>query len=741
MARGPSFSMKKKMLVVLVGIFAVGFAVLSARLFKLQVLDGQFYARRAAKQQLATVRISANRGSILDRNGKPLAQSATVWDVTVSPSYIKTDAERNKTADALSQILDIDRQTLYNKINQRISYVVVAKRIEKPTQELIANYIKENNIGYIGLVEDSKRYYPYGNFASQVLGFTGTDDQGLAGVEAQYNSVMKGTSGRLVTAKNAHGTDMPYNYSDYVPPKDGNNVVLTLDEVVQHEMENNLRQAVADNNVTNRVAAIAMNVNTGEILGMATEPGFDPNDPYTIADPAAQKTLAGLSGDALKQATANDRQAQWRNKAITVPYEPGSVFKTITAAAAIDAGVVTPTDMFTDPGAIPVSGTTFHDWKAGGSGSVTFLQGFEQSINVVFIQVGQRLGVANFYKYISNFGLTAKTGIDLPGEALSITIPEKRYGPVELASASFGQSNKFTPIEMIAAIAASANGGRLVQPHIVKEITDANGKVIKTFNTAVKRQVISAESSKEMARILQLEVTEGSGKNAYVAGYRIGGKTGTAQKLDSADSTARIASFCGVAPCDDPQVAVLLLMDEPHNTTSNYGGVIAAPVVGDIFSEILPYLGVQPKYTPEEQAKVEVQAPNAVGRKVSEISPQIVAAGLKVQVVGNGDTVTSQVPAVGDSMPKSGSVVLYTGNAQPAGTSTVPNLIGQSPEQVNAAMAAAHLNVNFVGVAQDTAGVTACEQSQAVGAQVPPGTVVTVKFRDTGVKDDDVPSQ
>ncbi|MFT9076934.1 penicillin-binding transpeptidase domain-containing protein [Ethanoligenens sp.] len=741
MARGPSFSMKKKMLVVLVGIFAVGFAVLSARLFKLQVLDGQFYARRAAKQQLATVRISANRGSILDRNGKPLAQSATVWDVTVSPSYIKTDAERNKTADALSQILDIDRQTLYNKINQRISYVVVAKRIEKPTQELIANYIKENNIGYIGLVEDSKRYYPYGDFASQVLGFTGTDDQGLAGVEAQYNSVMKGTSGRLVTAKNAHGTDMPYNYSDYVPPKDGNNVVLTLDEVVQHEMENNLRQAVADNNVTNRVAAIAMNVNTGEILGMATEPGFDPNDPYTIADPAAQKILAGLSGDALKQATANDRQAQWRNKAITVPYEPGSVFKTITAAAAIDAGVVKATDMFNDPGSITVSGTTFHDWKAGGSGSVTFLQGFEQSINVVFIQVGQRLGVANFYKYISNFGLTAKTGIDLPGEALSITIPEKRYGPVELASASFGQSNKFTPIEMIAAIAASANGGKLVQPHIVKEITDANGKVIKTFNTAVKRQVISAESSKEMARILQLEVTEGSGKNAYVAGYRIGGKTGTAQKLDSADSTARIASFCGVAPCDDPQVAVLLLMDEPHNTTSNYGGVIAAPVVGDIFSEILPYLGVQPKYTPEEQAKVEVQAPNAVGRKVSEISPQIVAAGLKVQVVGNGDTVTSQVPAVGDSMPKSGSVVLYTGNAQPAGTSTVPNLIGQSPEQVNAAMAAAHLNVNFVGVAQDTAGVTACEQSQAVGVQVPPGTVVTVKFRDTGVKDDDVPSQ
>lgn len=740
MARGASLSMKKKMLVVLIGVFVFGFAVLIFRLFKLQVLDGAFYAQRAAKQQLATVRISANRGSILDCNGIPLAQSATVWDVTVSPSYIKTDAERNKTADALSQILDIDRQTLYNKINQRISYVVVAKRIEKPTQELVANYIKENNIGYIGLVEDSKRYYPYGNFASQLLGFTGTDDQGLSGVEAKYNSVLKGTSGRLVTAKNAHGTDMPYNYSDYVPPKDGDNVVLTIDEVVQHYLENNLRQAVADNNVSNRVTAIAMNVNTGEIMGMATEPGFDPNDPYTVADSSAQKSLAGLSGSALKTATANARQTQWRNKAITEPYEPGSVFKTITAAAAVDAGVVKATDMFNDPGAITVSGTTFHDWKAGGSGTVTFLQGFEQSINVVFIQVGQRLGVANFYKYVSNFGLTAKTGVDLPGEALSITIPEKKYGPVELASASFGQSNKFTPIEMVSAISAVANGGKLVQPHIVKEITDSSGKVLKTFGTTVKRQVISEASSKEMARILQLEVTEGSGKNSYVAGYRIGGKTGTAQKLDSKDSTARIASFCGVAPCDDPQIAILIVMDEPHNTTSNYGGVIAAPVVGSMFSEVLPYLGVQPKYTAEELAKIEVQAPDTVGHKVANAAQQLTAAGLKVQTVGGGDTVTSQMPAAGEAVPKGGSVVLYTGSAQPASTASVPNLIGQTPEQVNEALSAAHLNFNLQGASPDAVNVTAYEQSLPVGTQVQPGTLVTVKFRDNGIKDDDVTS-
>ena len=328
MSNGPSLSMRKRMALILFVVFAISFVILIFRLFKLQVLDSTFYASRATKQQLATVRISANRGTLYDRNMKSLAQSATVWDVTVSPSYIKSDAERNTTADALSKILGIDRTTLYNKINQRISYVVVAKRIEKPVEELVANYIKEHNIGYIGLVEDSKRYYPYGNFAAQVLGFTGTDDQGLTGLEAQYNSVLKGTPGKLLTAKNAHGTDMPYNYTDYVPPKDGSNVVLTIDEVVQHSLENNLKQAVADDNVTSRATAVALNVKTGEILGMATEPGYDLNDPYQVADTATQKKLSSLGGDALKKATATARQTQWRSKAIPTPYQPSLLYTT-----------------------------------------------------------------------------------------------------------------------------------------------------------------------------------------------------------------------------------------------------------------------------------------------------------------------------------------------------------------------------------------------------------------------------
>jgi stage V sporulation protein D (sporulation-specific penicillin-binding protein) len=492
MAKGPTLTMKRKMVILLIVFFVVGFSVLIGRLAKLQIFDGKYYAEKALQQQLSTATITPNRGTIYDRNMKPLAESATVWDVIASPSYIKTASDRNGIADNLSKILNMDRQTIYNILLKKSSYEIVKKKIEKPTADLVNKYIHDNNINGVGLIEDSKRYYPYGNFASQVLGFTGTDNQGLAGIEAEYDSVLKGVPGRVVTAKNAQGTDMPYDYEDYIPAQNGDDVVLTIDEVVQNSLENNLEKAVADNHVTDRATAIAMDVNTGEILGMATEPSFDPNNPFTIADPTVKAQLASLAGDDLKQATTVALQTQWRNKAITEPNEPGSVFKVVTAAAGLEQGVVKESDTFHDPGFIKIAGTTFHCWKAGGHGSQTFLQGFENSCNVVFITVGERLGAANFFKFYSDFGLTSKTGIDLPGEANSISIPEKDMGPVELASCSFGQSNKMTPIELITAVAAAANGGKLVQPHIVKEETDQNGKVVKTFGTTVKRQVISA---------------------------------------------------------------------------------------------------------------------------------------------------------------------------------------------------------------------------------------------------------
>ena len=733
MAQGSILVMKRKMFFLLAIVFGLGFTVLAARLVYLQVVKGDFYSQKALGQQLSTAVINPNRGTIYDRNMKPLAESATVWDVIASPAYIKTDSQRSSIADNLSKILDMDSQTILKILQRKTSYEVIKKKIEKPTADIVRNYINDNNIEGLGLIEDSKRYYPFGNFASQVLGFTGTDNQGLSGLEAQYDSVLKGVPGKVVTAKNATGTDMPFDYSDYVPAQDGDSLVLTIDEVVQSSLENNLEKAVEDNHVTSKATAIAMNVNTGEILGMATSNGFDPNTPFDISDPSVKASLASLSGDDLKKATLLAQQTQWRDKAITDPYEPGSVFKVITAAAGLEAGVVKESDTFHDPGSITVAGTNFKCWKAGGHGSQTFLQGFENSCNVVFITVGQRLGASNFFKFFSLFGLTGKTGIDLPGEATSIYYKEKDLGPVQLASTSFGQSNKMTPIELITAISASANGGKLVQPHLVKAELDAKGNVVKTFGTTVKRQVVSAETSKEIDRLLQMEVIEVTGKNAYVAGYRIGCKTGTSQKLESPDPSARVASFIGIAPCDDPQVAVLVILDEPHSPTTNFGGVIAAPVAGGIFTDILPYLGITPKYTAEELATVDTTTPDLMGKTVAQATTALQSSGLKIIHEGSGDTVTGQSPGAGQPIPKSSSVIVYTGGAKIAQKVTVPKLAGLTPEEVNAKLASLNLNVRFVGLAQDQTGETAYEQDYAEGATVDPGTVITVKFRNNQI--------
>lgn len=733
MAKGPSLTIKKRMMIVLTFVFAVFFVILIVRLFKLQVLDASFYAGKAARQQLSTATINANRGTIYDRNMKPLAQSATVWDVIVSPAYIRSDAQRNSIADNLSKILNIDRQTVFKKLTAHTSYEVLAKKIEKPTADLVTQYIADNNIEALGLIEDSKRYYPYGNLASQLLGFTGIDNQGLSGVEAEYDSVLKGEPGRVLTAKNAHGTDMPFDYSDYIPAKSGDNLVLTIDEVVQHYLENSLSKAIADNKVTNRATGIVMDVKTGEIIGMATVPGFDPNSPYTITDPSVKQALSALTGDSLKTATQVAMQTQWRNKAITEPYEPGSVFKVVTASAGLDAGVVKESDTFFDPGSIKVAGTTFHCWRSAGHGSQTFLEGFENSCNIVFITVGQRLGPLNFFNYFSNFGLTQKTGIDLPGEANSITIPKKTLGPVQLASSSFGQSNKITPIQLITAAAASANGGKLVQPHVVKAITDTDGKVIKTFGTTVKKQVITDATSKEIDKLMQMEVIEGTGSNAYVPGYRVGGKTGTSQKQGpNVDKDARIASFVGIAPCDDPEYAILVILDDPHGAIK-YGGVIAAPVAGDILSNILPYLGVKPQYTADELKALEISTPDLGGKSAAQAKNALVSVGLTPNIRGTGQNVTGQVPAAGAPIPKGGTVIVYT-NGAAVKNATVPKLMGLKPEQVNSALAAAGLNFKPVGISPDGSGTeTAYEQDCPQDAQVPLGTVVTVKFRNAQI--------
>ena len=737
MARGPNKAMQKRMAILLIIVFATSFLALSGRLVKLQIVDAKFYQAKAIKQQLSVTTINANRGTIYDTNLKTLAQSDTVWDVYVSSAYLKADdAKRKSIAADLSKILSVDGQTIYQKLKKNTNYEVIAKKVEKSTADVVRKYKTDHNIDCIGLVEDSKRYYPFGNFASQVLGFTGTDNQGLNGVEAYYDSYLEGTPGKMVSAKNAAGTDMPYDYEDYIAAKDGSSIVLTVDEVVQHYLEKNLQQAMVDNNVGNRVTGIVMDVNTGAILAMATVPGYDPNNPYQLTDDNTLKTLSGLSGDALKSATKTAQEDMWRNKAITEPYEPGSTFKIITSAAALEEKAVTESDTFFCGGQMTVAGTVIHCWKSGGHGSETFLQGLENSCNVVFMTVAARLGSANFYKYFSDFGLTEKTGVDLPGEAASLYHSQKDLGPVQLAVSSFGQSFKITPIQLITAVSAVANGGKLVQPHLLKQMLDSNGNVVKTFGTEVKRQVISKETAQELSLMLEKEVSEGTGKNAYVAGYRIAGKTGTSQKLDKdGGKSLRIASFVGFAPADNPKVAVLMLMDEPHSF-SNYGGVIAAPVVGNIMSEILPYLGVEPEYTQAEQSDLDVKTPGVTGSSVAAATTALRKAGLTVSVKGSGQTVTTQVPQSGDAIPKNGTVILYTGDAQVQNSAGVPNFVGMTPGQANKAAAAAGIKIRYVGTGLTATGVKAYEQTTDAGTQVPPGTVITVKFRNEQLKDD-----
>jgi stage V sporulation protein D (sporulation-specific penicillin-binding protein) len=735
----PSLTMQKKMAFVLAFVFVVGFTVIIGRLVKLQFVDGSYYQEQALSQQLSVTTITADRGTIYDRNLKPLAQSATVWDIYISPAYIKADKKstaeekRTKIASDLSKILSIDKQTIYNNISKNKNYVVIAKKVENDVATLVRNYKTKNDLSCIGVVEDSKRYYPFNNFASQLIGFTGTDNQGLSGIEAYYDSTLKGVDGRVVSAKNARGTDMPYNYQDRVEATDGTSLVLTIDEVVQNSLEKNLESAYIDNNVAVAATGIIMDVNTGEILAMATVPSYDPNNPFTITNETTNKKLAELSGSELKTAKTTAQQTQWRNNAITNPYEPGSTFKIITAAAALNEGVVTLTDEFDDPGSITIAGTRFKCWKAGGHGHQTFLQGFENSCNVVFITVGQRLGVTKFYKYFSAFGLSDITGIDLPGEAESIYYTDKNMGPVELASVSFGQSNKITPIQLITSVAAVANGGKLLQPHVVKEELDSDGNVVKTFGTTVKRQVISEEVSKEMCTMMQKEVSEGTGKNAYVAGYRIGGKTGTSQKLDQDNADALIASFVGIAPADDPQYAILVLLDEPH-AANNYGGVIAAPVAGNILSEILPYLGVEAQYTAEEQEKLDVKTPDLVGKTVTEAKTTLSKDKLATIVDGGGSKVTAQVPESGRPIPQGGRVILYTGDAQIKNTVTVPDVSGMTASQANSAISAVNLNIELVGTGLSESGVKAFAQSPAAGTKVPIGTVITVQFRNETLK-------
>ena len=736
MAKGTTVKMWRRTLIVLIVMVALGFGLIVVSLIRLQLVDGAELQKAAVDQQLRDTTISAQRGTIYDRNMKPLAQSATVWKVVLAPAYIDKDDEtlRRKLSTGLADILGLDAEDIYKRTEGTSYYDVLKTKVETDVKDRLVQFIEENDLGNtIQLQEDYKRYYPFGSFASTILGFTGTDGQGLAGLEAYYDEYLSGTAGRLVTAKNAVGTDMPFQYEQKVEAQDGYNLVLTIDEVVQHYLEQALEEGVENNKVENRATGIVMNVKTGEIVAMAVKGDYDPNNPFVIADEEERARIAELPEEEQQEATSAALQAQWRNKAVSDTYYPGSVFKMVTLSMALEENVATEETTFTCTGSyVPVQGErAINCHNTSGHGTQTLVQGTMNSCNPFFIYLGQLLGTETFFDYFEAFGFTQKTGIDLPGEASTKGLYHDRdMSLMDLAVESFGQNFSITPIQMITACAAIANGGYLVQPHVVSQIVDNDGNIIKTADTTVKRQVISEETSKRVSKILQENATSGTAKNGYVAGYRIAGKTGTSEKVGAdgkvGSDNKYIASYCGFAPADDPQYAVLVFFDEPTGD-SYYGGAVAGPVFAKIMEEILPYLNVETKYTEDEAGSVGVSAPNVIGKTVSEATNELTNSGLKILVKGSGDTVIAQTPDPGSSVPSGGTVVVYTDEASMNHTVTVPNFTNRSLSDVNYLAAQAGLNIKVTG-AYNSSAATARTQDYAAGEQIKPGTVITVNF-------------
>ena len=734
MAKGTTVKMWRRTLIVLIVMVALGFGLIVVSLIRLQLVDGAELQKAAVDQQLRDTTISAQRGTIYDRNMKPLAQSATVWKVVLAPAYIDKDDEtlRRKISTGLADILGLDAEDIYKRTEGTSYYDVLKTKVETDVKDRLVQFIEENDLGNtIQLQEDYKRYYPFGSFASTILGFTGTDGQGLAGLEAYYDEYLSGTAGRLVTAKNAVGTDMPFQYEQKVEAQDGYNLVLTIDEVVQHYLEQALEEGVENNKVENRATGIVMNVKTGEIVAMAVKGDYDPNNPFVIADEEERARIAELPEEEQQEATSAALQAQWRNKAVSDTYYPGSVFKMVTLSMALEENVATEETTFTCTGSyVPVQGErAINCHNTSGHGTQTLVQGTMHSCNPFFIYLGQLLGTETFFDYFEAFGFTQKTGIDLPGESQSI-YHDRDMSLMDLAVESFGQNFSITPIQMITACAAIANGGYLVQPHVVSQIVDNDGNIIKTADTTVKRQVISEETSKRVSKILQENATSGTAKNGYVAGYRIAGKTGTSEKVGAdgkvGSDNKYIASYCGFAPADDPQYAVLVFFDEPTGD-SYYGSAVAGPVFAKIMEEILPYLNVETKYTEDEAGSVGVSAPNVIGKTVSEATNELTNSGLKILVKGSGDTVIAQTPDPGSSVPSGGTVVVYTDEASMNQTVTVPNFTNRSLSDVNYLAAQAGLNIKVTG-AYNSSAATARTQDYAAGEQIKPGTVITVNF-------------
>ncbi len=751
---GPNRMMLRRTLFLLSVCGIAAFIVLAAKLYDIQIVHHDEYEAAAIAQQVRETTVSAARGTLYDRNGRILAISAGVDTIYISPAEIERGHEDAEAiAKGLSEILGVDYETILKRAqNTKSWYEVVARKVEPEVSEKVREFKAEGGYSGIKIEADTKRYYPNGSLASHVIGFVGLENKGLGGVEARYDSLLSGKNGYVMRSTTAAGTDMLYSsYEDYVDAEDGQSLSLTIDSTIQYYIEKHLAQAVADYDIQNGAAAICMEVDTGAILSMASLGNFDLNDYQTIsAEAEAEIRAAAQSDEEYNELYSLAQQLQWRNKAISDTYEPGSTFKIITLAMALEEGVVSENSSFYCGGSMNVlgRGSPLKCWKYGGHGSQSLTQAVQHSCNVAFVNIGQLVGEEKFYEYAEGFGfidrtqdtsqqLTAKTGIDLGGESGSIWWSEDVFCNPEnlsqLAAASFGQTFNITPIQLITAVSACVNGGRLMKPYLVQSVEDSEGNIVSQTEPELVRQVISEETSATVRKILEQVVgdqKEGTGHNAYVAGYRIGGKTGTSTKTteEIAGNKEYIVSFIGFAPADDPEIAILVLLDDPSSESGIYisGGQMAAPVVGKMMADILPYLGYEPEYTDAELENIDRPVPEVAGMSLAEAQRALTESGFKSRIIGEGDTVTDQLPRSGVVIASGSEVLLYAGQSPAPTQETMPDVRGLSYAEAVERLGDIGVYLSSGNSSTDAANLIVSGQSIAPGTAVEHGTVVDV---------------
>ena len=725
-------------LMILMGV--VMFVLLFFRLFDLQITRHEELQGKAVNQQTRRTVVTANRGTIYDAGGNILAISSSAETIILSPLEIDNavnDTEdpvswtKESLAAGLAEILGKDASAIRKRMdNVKSQYEVIQLRADEDTAAKVRSYVDENKIAGVHLVADTKRYYPYGSLAAQVIGFVGDENTGLYGLEAYYEKELEGQSGLVISSKDQAENDMLYTYEQYFAAKNGSDLTLTLDTTIQYYLEKGIESMVDKFSAANGASGIVMDAKTGGILAMASYPNYDLNDFLTVSDQTLQERIER------GESTVADMQLlQWRNKALNDTYEPGSTFKILTLSAALEEGVVDKTTTVNCGGSVNISGYTIHCSNKNGHGLQTLVQSVGNSCNPAFINYGLRIGSEKFYEYMRSFGLMNTTGIDLGGEAVGVFAADSSFTQLDLACYAFGQNFTVTPLALIAAQAACVNGGYLHTPYLVERIADSDGNVTYRHDDTPVRQVISEQTSATVRECLEYVVASGTGKNGQVAGYRIGGKTGTADKGQTGDV---VVSFLCFAPADDPQVIMLITMDTPSRATGTYvsGGNMVAPTASTVMAEILPYLGVEPSYSAEELLGMDTTVPNVIGMSVEAAKAKLKDRALSYKIVGDGETITDQTPAGGAIIPGKSSVILYAGEEKSTDKCVVPHLIGKTPSEANTTATAAGLLIRFSGTTgSESSSVRVLSQSIDEGTEVEAGTVITVQLGDTSVTD------